>query len=503
MQTVRFHCEGYTLYAEHQKKLFSSSDQHGDLFHSGTEVRHNLLFGYEAADIRLLSQRLERYVGQYIDTETLAFKDGSGDEEIHGIMLGLAECHPYYRYTALQVVVESICVLFNDLVIRVYGSSGFTGLDDVVGVIRQEMEDGDWEADAIEYSDKSDDEIESMMWMENIRKEIVEQDIYEWYTNSIIHILEYPDNVPESVDDEVDDIIDQHFVELRKAFTLAVRGEVDTSICACEGFKYEAAKQDVVRQMLFWILDLSAPVVGGLSVPLRQWLYYRLFEGYLYYDRIPAWDEPSLCSAPRETDTGTAVMAEIRANLTAECGAGLQLYSYHLDPDAIPQSGLDALRKATAHTEGLSEGDIIAEYKVNGIGPLLMLELMHMIKDNTVIKRCKLCGLYFEVNNLNERYCDRVWASKGESKPCSMIGSRQTYKRKLQDDPYLRIYNKAYKKYYARKMNGTMSEGAFDEWYAVAKASCDRARSGELVISVKDYETLINNVKYGDVVNGK
>ena len=58
--------------------------------------------------------------------------------------------------------------------------------------------------------------------------------------------------------------------------------------------------------------------------------------------------------------------------------------------------------------EFASEGDIIAEYKVNGIGPLLMLELMHMIKDNTVIKRCKLCGLYFEVNNLNERYCDRV-----------------------------------------------------------------------------------------------
>ena len=118
------------------------------------------------------------------------------------------------------------------------------------------------------------------------------------------------------------------------------------------------------------------------------------------------------------------------------------------------------------------------------VAQLLFLEILSMIDSNTSIKKCKNCGMYFIVKNLNMEYCDRIAA--GEEKPCSTIGSKRTFEKKLQTDIPLKIYNRSYKTHYARVKNGIMTQSDFMTWCAEAKENLKKARNGEL--SVGDFD---------------
>lgn len=49
---------------------------------------------------------------------------------------------------------------------------------------------------------------------------------------------------------------------------------------------------------------------------------------------------------------------------------------------------------------------------------------------------------------MNVEYCDRI--DLDEDKPCSEIGSKRAFQRKLEDDYPLKTYNRSYKTHYAR-----------------------------------------------------
>ena len=119
------------------------------------------------------------------------------------------------------------------------------------------------------------------------------------------------------------------------------------------------------------------------------------------------------------------------------------------------------------------------EYEVDDLRQLAYLEILLMIQEDTMIKKCKRCGKYFVVTNRNVAYCERVDESGVR---CSEVGSHQNFQKKMASDEALQIYNRAYKTHHARVRKGAMSKEDFRLWYKEAKAKLEQVRAGELDI---------------------
>ncbi len=81
-----------------------------------------------------------------------------------------------------------------------------------------------------------------------------------------------------------------------------------------------------------------------------------------------------------------------------------------------------------------------------------------------------LLGLHGPVI-LNIEYCDRIFDE--EEKSCSEIGSKRSYQKKLKKDNNLKLYDRAYKRNYARRTNGKISPQDFLEWQQVSLIHLD------------------------------
>lgn len=120
-------------------------------------------------------------------------------------------------------------------------------------------------------------------------------------------------------------------------------------------------------------------------------------------------------------------------------------------------------------------------------------ELSKMIEANVIIKRCKNCGKYFiQKQNYNNDYCNRKYNQKGQT--CKDIGASLQYKNKINNNPILKEYERAYKRYYARVTNNKMSTEDFRLWTEEAskKRDCISAEykihpSDQLIADFKHY----------------
>lgn len=74
-------------------------------------------------------------------------------------------------------------------------------------------------------------------------------------------------------------------------------------------------------------------------------------------------------------------------------------------------------------------------------------------------------------------YCNRI--AEGETRPCSEIGSERAFKKKLEEDCPLKIYNKAYSTHHARMRNGKMSQDEFNVWFKKAKEKLNLVRENK------------------------
>lgn len=103
------------------------------------------------------------------------------------------------------------------------------------------------------------------------------------------------------------------------------------------------------------------------------------------------------------------------------------------------------------------------------ISPLsfCVTELSKMIEANIKIKRCKNCKKYFiQKNNYNTDYCERIYNSKGQT--CKDIGASLKYKSKMNNNPILKEYERAYKRMYARVSKHKMTSDDFRLWTEAA-----------------------------------
>lgn len=93
-------------------------------------------------------------------------------------------------------------------------------------------------------------------------------------------------------------------------------------------------------------------------------------------------------------------------------------------------------------------------------------------------------------------YCERVAPGETEQ-TCREIGARAVFEKKIQDEDTWKLYKRAYKKYYARYMKGSMSEADFKTWAVQAardrdtaierlKAGADAALAAQVIEQLKE-----------------
>ena len=97
-------------------------------------------------------------------------------------------------------------------------------------------------------------------------------------------------------------------------------------------------------------------------------------------------------------------------------------------------------------------------------------------------QRCKRCGKYFVVKgNYHGSYCDRV--AVGESRNCQQLAAQETYLSKLKNnngENPLNVYQKYYKRYFARVKAGSLKEKQFRQWQYEAVRKRDACLNGEI-----------------------
>lgn len=127
------------------------------------------------------------------------------------------------------------------------------------------------------------------------------------------------------------------------------------------------------------------------------------------------------------------------------------------------------------HVTGSGTEVMTERYTFSSLHDFLYVELGKAILRGNAPRQCRLCGRWF-LHEQGDRamYCERT-APGEESKTCRESGARAVFEKKIQDEDTWKIYKRAYKKYYARVMKGTMSREDFNAWAAQAAADRDAA----------------------------
>lgn len=94
------------------------------------------------------------------------------------------------------------------------------------------------------------------------------------------------------------------------------------------------------------------------------------------------------------------------------------------------------------------------------------------------------CGKYFIVKgNYHGAYCDRI--VDGEHRTCQQLAAQEAYLEKLKDNDGknpLSVYQKYYKRYFARVQSGALKRDKFKQWQYEAVQKRDECLSGNLTL---------------------
>lgn len=129
------------------------------------------------------------------------------------------------------------------------------------------------------------------------------------------------------------------------------------------------------------------------------------------------------------------------------------------------------------------------KYRFSTIGGFLYIDLFKGLQNHFLPRKCNMCGRYFLLEaTAYSAFCTRP--IKGQrKKTCRDLGSRKTYMDKVNSDPILLTYTKAYKQHYARYLKKKMTQSEFREWADHALVLRGKAYAGG--IGFEEFEKLI------------
>ena len=273
---------------------------------------------------------------------------------------------------------------------------------------------------------------------------------------------------------------DEHKDELYrqyKSFSLAdANFEGDTP-----GYTFPALRKakENIQKMLFWIFDFSIAELAHLTVYQRAHLYDNIFHGGF----LPVLEVEKTYSFAPEGERQNMGVLDFADEDDALAVFQLHNSSYAFDvenntpfPD-IMKTLIDGVTKANATP-------IRELCEINELEQLLTFEVMGMLDQNIIVKRCRYCGNYFLAENMKNEYCQGY--AQGEKRPCSEIGSARTYQNRVKNDEVKTLFQRAYKTHFARIKKKKMTQAEFNIWSIEARQKMTDVREGRL--GMDEYE---------------
>ena len=357
MAYVGFDDKGY-YFGYGNTLLFSSDNTHNDLFN------------YITKDLRHLPDLFDKYISNRIDTTAFKLKNYKKNDDLNEIIENIKPIHPYFEYNYEEDLKNKIGNYFNQLLV---------------------------------YTIKKKDE---SLYKKAIKK--------KWYIDNFTKLM--------SPSFSVDDIYCDTFFN---KFQIAI-GErnKDTEGMSINippqkpsGFADEIATQKAVYNILYFILDISAPDINELTIPQRTWLYGNIFN----ITAVSATQRFSfLPPAHFYTKQDYTQKFESLRKIGTIFEPLNALNKLNVGHDGIPADMVNNFKSAIEHAKTIAKTKIYEEYEITNLRELLYLEIMSMIQSGTMIRKCKNCERYFVVNNRKIAYCDRPDES---GNPGSVVGS--------------------------------------------------------------------------------
>lgn len=170
---------------------------------------------------------------------------------------------------------------------------------------------------------------------------------------------------------------------------------------------------------------------------------------------------------------------------------------YAFDDKSIDLKNSSEILKNITDKKLLSHLKFKSAYKetisFKNIESLLYLEFIKVLQYDIPLRKCKNCGKYFVAPGRSDTsYC--TWTDMPYEKTCREIGSQNIYNKKIQDNDYLKSFNKIYKRLYARNIKNLISKETFALWSQKARILRDEIINSDSKISIEDFEKRLEDL---------
>ena len=127
---------------------------------------------------------------------------------------------------------------------------------------------------------------------------------------------------------------------------------------------------------------------------------------------------------------------------------------------------------------------ISSSYTCSNLWDMLYLEFTKILEAGLEFQKCRRCGKYFIVKgNYHGTYCDRI--ADGDHRTCQQLAAQEAYLEKLKDNDGknpLSVYQKYYKRYFARVQAGSLKRDKLKQWQYEAVQKRDDCLAGNLTL---------------------
>lgn len=396
-------------------KLMHQRDNY--VYHVEDNLHTNLL-KYINTDLSHLDEHIQQYVAKVIDIDTFELTGYKPKEEDTTMLLDIfKQLHPVYWYENRSALKREVCEYFNALLYE------------------------RWRKNKIEYSE-------------------------EWYTERYEILTAFdPTGTKMRFDDK-------YYRKYATAVGADIKDDWEGAVFPLN-YDSETKTQDFVKKVLFYILNLSAPHIGALTIRQRIWLCNNILGETVF--SVPL----RLSLEPKKHYGNDEEFNKQQKDFIENYGIfanGDALFDYHINHEIASEAQDAQLRQYAEQAKALTGAWHYEEYEVADTRQLMFLEIVQMIKIGTRLRYCKLCGRYFIPTHQRKLYCDGY--TEGETQPCSKIGPKRNYENK----PEMALYFRAYNRHAARKKNGTISKNELNKWDYSARLMRDKVKSGEITI---------------------
>lgn len=422
---------GYVLFSD---AIYKYLDE-GNLVSFSEDGTHRYLFDYLNADMSPVPNLLMQHCSTRMDMDILEpisyNKSGNVVEQILPI---LEPVHPYYKEEIRKTISNAIGEYFNELLLYLIEQCGNTALGEKVNK--------DW------YTDRL------------------------WVLINDIYIPQYVDKGPDDFFHEFEEKMGKLNIPKDIDEDTVILGKSMAPVNKPILFSHEIYTQKEISNMLYYILDTDVDELNELSHQQRVWLYGNIFNTDLDVSKNMSFFKQTVF----EKGVDRSQEAEEAGELYDMFKPLYSLRSIDAVHCGIPENIKGKISSAVNRAKTISSHEVYEKYKIDNLSQLLILEIVHMIRDKKIIRACKNCGKYFIISNRRVSYCDRIDES---GHMCSEVGSIRSFQKKRDEDEALIIYTRAYKTHFARQKKGTMAKDDFTAWCDEARKKLDKVRAGE------------------------